>query len=90
MDCLELGSDCTGVNLLSTPCGAGFCKYLYVIFMGIDKSRISLTFSKSVKVMQRKTLGDFPGGPAVKNLPANVGDIGLIPEVGRSHMPQGS
>ena len=29
-------------------------------------------------------LGDFPGGPVVKNLPSNVGDQGLIPESGRS------
>ena len=26
----------------------------------------------------------FPGGSAVKNLPATVGDLGLIPELGRS------
>ena len=32
----------------------------------------------------------FPGGPVVKNLPANAGDVGLIPGSGRSHMPQGS
>ena len=30
---------------------------------------------------------DFPGGPAVKNLPANAGDMGLIPDPGRFHMP---
>ena len=30
---------------------------------------------------------DFPGG-AVKNPPANAGDTGLIPGLGRSHMPQ--
>ena len=89
MDCLELGSGCTGVNLLSTPCGAGFCKYLYIIFMGIDKSRISLTFSVSQSDAE-KTLGNFHSGLVVKNLPANAGDIGLIPELGRSHMPQGS
>ena len=28
----------------------------------------------------------FPGGSAVKNLPADVGDIGSIPDLGRSHM----
>ena len=33
---------------------------------------------------------DFPGGPLVKNLPANAGDMGLIPGPGRFHMPQGS
>ena len=27
---------------------------------------------------------DFPGGSVVKNLPANVGDAGLIPGSGRS------
>ena len=26
-----------------------------------------------------KILGDFPGGPAVKNPPSNVGDAGSIP-----------
>ena len=58
--------------------------------MGIDKSRISLTFLESVRVMQRKTLGDFPGDPGVKKLSASAGDISLIPELGRSHMPQGN
>ena len=31
---------------------------------------------------------DFPGGAVVKNLPANAGDTGSIPGLGRSHMPQ--
>ena len=30
----------------------------------------------------------FPGGPVVKNLPANAGDIGLMPDPGRFHMLQ--
>ena len=30
---------------------------------------------------------DFPGGAAVKNPPANVGDTGSISGLGRSHMP---
>ena len=30
---------------------------------------------------------DFPGGPVVKNLPANAGDMGSSPGLGRSHMP---
>ena len=33
---------------------------------------------------------DFPGGPAVKNPPANAGDMGSISGLGRSHMPQGN
>ena len=32
----------------------------------------------------------FPGGSVVKNPPANAGDRGLIPGLGRSHMRQGS
>ena len=30
---------------------------------------------------------DFPGGTVVKNLPANAGDTGSIPGLGRSHIP---
>ena len=33
---------------------------------------------------------DFPGGSVVKNLPANAGDMGLIPYLRRSHMPWSS
>ena len=29
---------------------------------------------------------DFPGGPVVKNLPANAGDTVSVPDPGRSHM----
>ena len=32
----------------------------------------------------------FPGGPVVKNPPANPGDMSLIPGLGRSHMPRGN
>ena len=31
---------------------------------------------------------DFPGGTMVRNLPANEGDMGSSPGLGRSHMPQ--
>jgi len=33
--------------------------------------------------MERDIFG-FPGDSAVKNLPANAGDVGLIPGLGRS------
>ena len=35
-----------------------------------------------------KSLLGFPGGSVVKNLPANARDTGLIPDLGRSHMPK--
>ena len=38
-------------------------------------------------VMKRKE-GDFHGGAVVKNPPANAGDTGSSPGVGRSHVPQ--
>ena len=37
---------------------------------------------------KNKTTGDFPGCAAVKNPPANAGDMGSSPGLGRSHMPQ--
>ena len=36
----------------------------------------------------RTTQEDFPGGPMVKNPPANAGNKGLIPGQGRSHVPR--
>ena len=33
---------------------------------------------------------DFPGGPVVKNLPDNAGDMDLISGLGRFHMLQGN
>ena len=33
---------------------------------------------------------DFPGGPMVRNLPANEGGTGLMPGLGRFHMPPGN
>ena len=33
-------------------------------------------------------LRGFPGGAVVENLPANAGDTGSSPGLGRSHMPR--
>ena len=38
------------------------------------------------KTKQNKTKQGFPGGSVVKNLPANAADVGLILDLGRSHM----
>ena len=32
--------------------------------------------------------GGFPGGAVVEDLPANAGDTGSSPGLGRSHMPR--
>ena len=36
----------------------------------------------------QESLQGFPGGAVVENLPANAGDTGSSPGLGRSHMPQ--
>ena len=36
----------------------------------------------------RKYKLGFPGGAVVENLPANAGDTGSSPGLGRSHMPR--
>ena len=36
----------------------------------------------------KKKLRGFPGGTVVENLPANAGDTGSSPGLGRSHMPR--
>ena len=39
------------------------------------------------KTLKNKGVG-FPGGAVVENLPANAGDTGSCPGLGRSHMPR--
>ena len=45
---------------------------------------------KRMPQIKNKWAWDFSGGPVVKNLPANAGDMGLIPGPGRSCMPRGN
>ena len=40
--------------------------------------------------LEKYALRDFLGGPVVKNLPANAGDMVSIPGLGKSHMQQGN
>ena len=39
------------------------------------------------QLYERPLARGFPGGPVVKNPPANAGDKGSIPGARRSHMP---
>ena len=43
-----------------------------------------------LKAFSRQTILDIPGGPVVESLPANAGDMGLIPGPGRFHMLRGN
>ena len=39
-------------------------------------------------LISKVRIRDFPGGTVVKNSPANAGDMGSIPGLGRSHIPR--
>ena len=41
----------------------------------------------NISYIKITTPWDFPGG-SVKNLSANAGDTGSVPDLGRSYMPQ--
>ena len=57
------------------------------IFCG---GNVYLDLEPQKKSVFKTDLGDFPGGLVVKNPPANAGDRGLIPGLGKSHMSQSS
>ena len=50
-------------------------------------SKWDLIKLKTFCIEKNKNTG-FPGGAVVENLPANAGDTGSSPGLGRSHMPQ--
>ena len=49
---------------------------------------LSLSHTHTHTCLFLKIIGGFPGGAVVENLPANAGDTGSSPGLGRSHMPQ--
>ena len=53
------------------------CMYIYYVCVYICVSAESINTRH----------GGFPGGMVVKNPPANTGDTGSSPGLGRSHMP---
>ena len=60
------------------------------------KSHMSLTLNQKLEIIiklsekgiSKAKTGGFPGGAVVENLPANAGDTGSSPGLGRSHMPR--
>ena len=58
-----------------------------------EKQRFSFTEavlfeSENSSELQNVGVLGFPGGAVVENLPANAGDTGSSPGLGRSHMPR--
>ena len=53
------------------------------------EAKVELLEMKIYSVRVEKYTGwGFPGGAVVENLPANAGDMGSSPGLGRSHMPR--
>ena len=45
-------------------------------------------FVVRLKLRHKEVTEGFPGGAVVDSLPANAGDTGSSPGLGRSHMPR--
>ena len=52
----------------------------------MDKEDGVYTYNGILLSYKKEQNRDFPGGAVAKNLPANAGDMGSIPGLGRSHM----
>ena len=50
--------------------------------------KMSQDLGKRMEAKIKKMEEGFPGGAVVENLPANAGDTGSSPGLGRSHMPR--
>ena len=76
------------------------CKLMHPLWKTVwrfpKKLKIELPYDPAIPLLgiyleknmvQKDTCRDFPGGTVVKNLPANSGDTGSSPGLGRPHMP---
>ena len=78
--------------------GTDLYTLLYIKQISIDKDLLYSTGNSTQwsvlaymeKESYKKKQGGFPGGAVVENLPANAGDTGSGPGLGRSHMPRSS
>ena len=88
----------TGCNRSSTQSNIYTCKCLHynersqinnliLHLKELEKEQTKLKASWRKEV--NKIRMDFPGGSVVNNSPAHAGDMGLIPDLGRTHMLQG-
>ena len=55
-----------------------------VVMAAQQCERTYYSLTEHLKMVKR----GFPGGAVVENLPANAGDTGSSPGLGRSHMPR--
>ena len=78
----------------TSPSFLRYCNVLLTLSLQLPGLRLhtcSTLHTIARAVFSKCKCGDFPGGPVVKNPPANTGDRGSIPGRGiRSHMPWGN
>ena len=68
-----------------------------IVWRFLEKLQIELPYDPAIPllgvypektIIQKESCRGFPGGAVVENLPANAGDTGSSPGLGRSHMPR--
>ena len=59
---------------------------LHLFWFAANSVSVLYAFFRNVRGFPGGAVG-FPGGAVVENLPANAGDTGSSPGLGRSHMP---
>ena len=80
---------CSGLPRTSTPRGQASMQ-AFIVSACVMLAHVLLAkvchMAKSKRRLHKSMARDFPGGAVVKNPPANAGDTGLSPGLGRSHM----
>ena len=59
-----------------------------IIYCHSTSERFDIPTVPTVTLKYKEYYWAFPGGAVVENLPANAGDTGSSPGLGRSHMPR--
>ena len=59
----------------------------FSIFIALTFYNFLIPLLRKEKYLVKIKAWGFPGGAVVENLPANAGDMGSSPGLGRSHMP---
>ena len=66
------------------------CTFLSEVFKQLYFTALLVKNYYPTRVGYKSWFLGFPGGAVVENLPANAGDAGSGPGLGRSHMPRSS
>ena len=87
--CLSLTHTHTRTRLLwNTPWAPERYLHLRLIWFRREENTPDKQGGLDRVVLDKDREGGFPGGAVVESLPANAGDTGSSPDLGRSHMPR--